>query len=230
LNLFGVRQQLPLTLALLRDYTSKRLSLKQLKESLWTLEAFYFVYVAVVSQRPSGGFGMMFARFGREMANAKDAQAKANVIKELREKFSEMRPSYQVFRASCSLIRFSDVFTRQKKLVQYILRRITLHHSPHSSVDFAKLTIEHIASQSSIGTSGVNENHVGEIGNLMLVNTDVNSGQLADKPFSKKKPLLLKHGLYDDVYIGRSSIWGADQISERTDALAKLAYESIWQW
>jgi uncharacterized protein with ParB-like and HNH nuclease domain len=230
-NNFGVKQQLPLVLAILRDLSSKRLSVKQSREALWAVEAFYFLFTAVASQRPSGGLGMMFAKLGKQLSQAADAQSKAKVVIELKSRLRDTRPSYQEFRAGFINIRYSDMFTRQKKLVQYILRKIAQNAVPHTPVDFQQLTIEHISSQSTASVQNLYQpGSIAEIGNLILVNNVVNSEQLGNKPFDKKKELLITRSPYVDKFIKESDHWGTAEIVERTEHLADLAYNQIWKW
>lgn len=229
LNLFGVRQQLPLVLTLLRNYQRKRISLKQLRDAVELLESFYFLYTAVADQRPTGGFGMMLAKVAREIENAADGNAKAMVIAGLRNKFREIKPAFKVFQALFGAIYFSSVYTRQKKLVQYILRKISQTQAAGTPLDLERLTVEHIASQSEVSKGGLSELKVAELGNLILINVDANSETLGNKAFGKKRPLLLKLAPYEDADVAKASSWGEAEITNRTNALAKLAYETIWK-
>jgi len=91
------------------------------------------------------------------------------------------------------------------------------------------MTIEHIAHQSQQKGSVLTDEQVGEIGNLILVDEDLN-GKLGAKPFSEKHKMLMNsQGVWKDDYLSKQTDWGATQIRKRSDHLAKLAFEKVWK-
>jgi hypothetical protein len=89
-------------------------------------------------------------------------------------------------------LRYSDEFTKQKKLVKYVLTRI--YESGASggvAPDYTQMTIEHIAPQNPPTAGAVDAEHVAMLGNLILCNVDLQD-QLKNKPFEEKRKILEK--------------------------------------
>jgi uncharacterized protein with ParB-like and HNH nuclease domain len=228
LNLFRVRQQVPMVLAILSAYDSKKLTLRSAKDVLLAIENFHFSFTAVTSQRSSGGISFMYAHHARKLESG-TASERATTLKELKKKLRERRPSFDEFLALFRELRYSDQYTKEKKLIQYILSKLDRHHRSGVALDYTQMTIEHVASQSLARKSQVPWDTVGSIGNLMLVD-DVLNNKLGDKDFGQKKPILKRAtSVWVDKTITSSSAWRAKEIEARTVELAKLAYEKVWK-
>src|SRR5262245_24035585 len=61
LQVFGVSQPTPLVFGLLDAYYRNKLSLKQVKDTIWAIECFHFTYTAIASQSSSGEISFMYA-------------------------------------------------------------------------------------------------------------------------------------------------------------------------
>ena len=68
---------------------------------------------------------------------------------------------------------------------------------------------------------------VASIGNLVLVNKDLNN-KLANKSFDQKVHILKDCYVWIDPVILKAQDWGADEIVRRTKLLAEDAYENVW--
>jgi len=89
------------------------------------------------------------------------------------------------------------------------------------------MTIEHILPQ-SVGEETADEFDVGAIGNLILINENLN-GKLGNKNFKEKKKILNDfNGIYCDDYLKKSSSWDDASIGKRGVQLAKIGYNDIW--
>jgi uncharacterized protein with ParB-like and HNH nuclease domain len=227
LSLFKVKQQLPRVISVLREYDAGRLKRKHASEMLRAIENFHFCFTAVTSQRSSGGISMMYALHARNLLAAKDVAAKLVVIRELKEKLRDRLPSRAEFVANFSDILCSDLYIKQRKLVQYVLDRITEHHSSGVALDYDRMTIEHLAAQNG-KTPGLTPQDIASLGNLLLVDPKLNN-KLGNKEFPAKKAVLQGSQAWLDDLILNATTWGSREIHERTAALAALAFDKVWK-
>lgn len=228
MNLFRVRQQIPFVLSVLCEYEEGRLPLKHAIRALRAVENFHFAFTAVTSQRSSGGVSLMYALHARELRNAATLRDKIRTISDLIDKLQGRRPDYQEFKADFRTILCSNKFTKRKALVQYILGKIQTTSMSGVALDPSRMTIEHIACQSSAGSEIVTDEQVAEIGNLILVTEGLN-GRLGSKSFKDKMAILRKSRVWLDESLKTATSWGPTEVRCRTDALAKLAYEKFWR-
>ena len=178
-----------MVLALMHAYESGLLKLGQVQDMLSAIENFHFIFTAITSQRSSGGISLMYALHARNLLAATDANSRGRVLAELKKKLKSKLPPFEEFVANFTLLSFTNEFTKQKKLIQYILAKLDRHNTNGIAIDYEQMSIEHIRSQSD--TSG-NKALIGSVGNLLLCDPKFNSGQLASKAFTEKKKLLMK--------------------------------------
>lgn len=226
LSVFRVKQQLPMIMAVMRSFKNGAISQSQTQDILHAIENFHFSFTAVTSQRSSGGISMMYALHARTLLAAKDPNAKARCLSELKTKLRDKKPSFPEFEDNFQKIVYTNGFTKQKRLVQYILAKLDDHHSGGLPVDYHKMTIEHLASQSPKG--GAHVARVGMLGNLILVDKELNE-KLANKDFATKIRILEQSRVWVDPVLKTSQAWSDGEILSRTNALAKLAYYTIWK-
>jgi len=91
----------------------------------------------------------------------------------------------------------------------------------------SKMTIEHLANQGK--ASALTDVQLAEIGNLILVNESLN-GKLGEKVFSEKIKLLKNSsGVWLDENLKTQKSLGEKEIRNRSNFLAKLAFEKVWK-
>jgi len=227
LSLFRVRQQIPFVLSVMGESHDRTISLKQSRRALSAVENFHFAFTAVTSQRSSGGISLMYALHARELRSAKGTRNKGKVINELIQKLRDRRPGYREFEANFRDILCSEKYTKRKALVQYILGRFANRFTRSVSIEWERMTVEHLANQSIRPGSSLKDEDVARIGNLLLVSEELNE-DLKSKPFPEKMKILRGSNMYLDDYLSKQQNWGRKQIEERTDDLAKIAYNDIW--
>ncbi|MFA7324813.1 MAG: HNH endonuclease family protein, partial [Candidatus Nanopelagicales bacterium] len=228
LSEFGVSQPAPLLLALVRARASTpKLGANQLNTTLEVIERFHFQSTIVAQLSSSGGVSSMYAKAARDLyAAGADPQARANVLAEIRSKLIERSPDKEQFIAAFKdRFIFTSVLTRDKALVQYVLKRLLKATHPTTSLD--NLTIEHILPEQS-GDAADAASPIGSIGNLLMVDTELN-GLLGHKDFTLKRAILEEHGLgYVTDGILDQSEWTEVQIAARARAMSERAYDSVW--
>jgi hypothetical protein len=170
----------------------------------------------------------MYAKAARDLFDAGSSQQRANVLKDFRQKLIDRAPNRDQFVTDFSnRFTLTDSLTRDGRLVRYVLRTILRNQHPETNLEY--LTVEHIMSQSAIGSNGIGANIVGSIGNLILVNNEVNI-RLGNKPFQSKRSILSKEGLPFDIGgVLNCSSWGPAEISSRATMLGELAYDTVWK-
>lgn len=226
---FGVVQPAPLLLSLLRARNATpKLKAAQFTKTLQVIERFHFQHTVVTQLRSSGGVSEMYAKAARELfAAGPDQQERANVLDGIRRKLIERRPDREQFLLSfAERFYFTNEYTRDSKLVRYVLQRLLRHANPGVATD--NLTIEHIMAQRMLA-KGDSFETVGSLGNLLMVSEAVNN-KLDNKDFKAKKRILAREGAaYDIGGILTADNWTASEISARTRLLAERAYDEVWK-
>ena len=228
MNLFRIKQQLPLVLSVMRQYEDHALKTKHVKAILTAIENFHFTFTAIASQRSSGGISFMYALAARQLHQARNLQAKVKILQDFQKnKLAAKRPQYAEFEASFMELRYSSQMTKQKSLIHYILKKIYQKNSPGLPIDPEQATIEHLAPEKPAKNTGLSDQQVASIGNLILVNQALNN-DLANKSFTEKVKILRAAGVWVDPVILNATSWGATEIENRTKLLAQDAYQNVW--
>lgn len=228
MNLFRIKQQLPMVLSIMQQYEDGLLKTKQVRTILAAIENFHFAFTAIASQRSSGGISFMYALAGRELFNAKSPDAKAKCLQNFQKnKLVTKRPAYPEFEPGFLDLRYSTKMTKQKGLVRYVLNKIYQANSLGLPLDPEQATIEHLAPENPTKQSGLSGETVASIGNLILVNQALNN-QMANKDFAEKVKILDQADVWVDPVILNAKTWGASEIEQRARLLAKEAYDKVW--
>ncbi len=226
LDIFDVDLPKPFVLAVLRALDEKKIKAPLAKRALRAVENYHFIFNAVAGMSSRGGTTMMYARHAREISAASDAQAASTSVVSLISKLT--LPSEDVFVASFMELGYSSTASKRKNLVRYILERHYLHHGTGSVPDFDQMTIEHLAPESAAFGSTYSADDIANIGNLLLVDEELN-GKLGDMSFKKKLPILTgAKGVWIDQTILDAKSWTATSIRKRAEAMAEEAYRIIW--
>lgn len=227
LKIFRVVQPVPMILAILRQYRAKGLTQAQIRSILRDMENFHVQFTAVTAQRTGGGTARMYAATAEEITNAKDKNARAQVLKNFKAKMRERVPGYQEFEANFKEIEFLSDNTKQRSLVQYLLRRLDSDCRSGSPVDYSRMTIEHIAPENSRPGS-VSPEGIGRIGNLILLPEEVNH-RIGNADFATKLAAYRSCGAAFDSVLGSATVWTDAEIEARTIVLAQRAYEQVFR-
>ena len=230
MNLFRVRQQVPATLSLVRGYKAGTINLNQIVKALSEIEKFHFLFTAITSQRSSGGISGMYALLARHVANIKNAQDATPVLKDLKKKLQDRVPPIAEFLALFPGLIYTSRLTKERQLMKYVLSKISRELGHAFPADLDELTIEHLISQSNIGTAKWTDEIIGQIGNLILVPKELNQ-KLENKTFKEKKALLIKSN-YQEML--PDYFWDTDQLTpdliiRRTNELAVLSFNKVWK-
>lgn len=228
LNLFRVKLQVPSVLSILRSYFKGDIKMAAAVRALDSIAKFHFIFTAVTSQRSSGGISQMYSSTARRLHEATDSQKKNDVLNEFRTKLKDRIPSQSEFDVNFEQIAFTKSNSKQKKLVQYILGELHRAENPGIPIDYSQMTIEHIYPENPIDGNALDSSIIGKIGNLILIDQDLND-KLANKSFPEKIKILTQNGIKLDETLKQAVEWNEQTIASRTLELSKLAYEKVWR-
>ena len=169
----------------------------------------------------------MYSSFGRQVFQAKNSQEVVVAIKDLLKKLTEREFSEEEFNVGFTQVTYTKNQSSQKSLVQYILRKIAKHEAQPAIGHTDELTIEHLLPESSMKL-GVPESTVGQIGNLLLIDTETN-GLLGQKNFLAKKAILQKRGYKLPELFEDADEITPELIFENTSRISKIARTKIWK-
>ncbi len=223
-KIFGLVQQRPFLLSLLRAKRNKTLKTAEIKETLTFLENFHYKFNAVCSLRPSGVEGS-YSKAARDLRAAKNRTEAKTVLKTLTQRLKEREPELTTFKEKFSEIAFYKGYTKDKKLIQYTFTKMEVHLNGSNELVPENITLEHILSQSK-----GKETTIGQIGNLLPLSAELNIA-------AGNKDIPQKVGIYQSSQFemakafssGFTGKWELDEISKRTDELAESAYTDIWK-
>lgn len=219
-NILNIQIANPLLLTALRLYKAKLLKDGQVRGIFSLIEKYHFMYTSISGQPSSGGVTKMYAVHARELANAKDANARGKCIADFKQKIKDKIPAKSVFVSKFKLLTYGN--SRQKELIRYVLWKISNTRYPALSLNRDQGTIEHLLPQSGKHPS------VHSLGNLILVPAKFNADQLGNHDFHKKRDLLIEHGFPLEDVIKDAGNWGRDEVDSRLNLLADYAYDEVW--
>jgi hypothetical protein len=173
----------------------------------------------------------LYAKYSRELYNCTSADEKISILRDLKSKLSTRIPSFEEFRINFSELIYTDKITKDKKLVKYTLSKIHkyLANTRNEVVNYSMMSIEHLSSQSSDLYKTHKDKLIGKMGNLILVDENLNV-KLGKKGFTEKKRILAnsKITILDDYILGATN-WDREQIDERTNLLAEMDYKQVFK-
>lgn len=222
-QLFNVKQQNPMLLSLVRAYRNKKLSLRALRQILLKMESFHFIFNAITSQRSSGSIASLYSKHAQELSNADNADKIQSINTSLTRKLKSKLPGFDEFEVGFSSLAFTKNRTRHKKIIQYILSRFMGKNINGLPIDYKYISIEHLLPQSK-----GDEEIVGSIGNLILIDKETNNVNLKDYDFLNKIKILQSKSYPIDADLLKVSQWSEKEIKERTKSLCLRAYNELW--
>jgi len=228
LRTFKVVQPAPGILALIRSYKDNIIKYRVLKNALQCIEKFHFSFNAITSSRSSGGISGMYSSFGRAVFDASDSNSVGIAINDLIKKLKEREVAALEFEAGfAEQAVYTKKLSSQKALVQYILRRVSIHENQPSIGHSDELTIEHLLPQASISDEDA-ERTVGQIGNLILVDQDTNN-DLSTKSWADKKAILTERGYKIPKILLDAPVLSQEILSLNTKRISDLSRTEIWK-
>ncbi|MDZ8067218.1 MAG: DUF262 domain-containing HNH endonuclease family protein [Nostoc sp. DedQUE08] len=224
LRLFNVKQQTSMILSLMRAYRENKITLKALRPILWKIECFHFIFNSITSQRSSGSIAPLYSKYAQELSNTDNLDKIQSINTNLIRKLKEKLPSLDEFEVNFMDLIYTKNKQRDKKVIQYILEKFIGQNINGLPIDYNSASIEHLLAESK-----GEEEIVGRIGNLILVDKTTNSEELKNYDFLKKIEILKDKKYPLDNYLLKANQWTEEEIKERGKAMSHKAYNEIWK-
>ena len=224
INDFKVIQPRPLVTTLIGLYHNRLLKINDLNSIILKLEMFHFIFSAITSSRASG-LESLYSRYSRQLNSSNDKVEIKKILSELSLKLKEKLNSeitYEGFEKKFISLKFSNNFTSDKKLIQYIfkLKEKSLMRTNELSIDL--ITLEHIHSQ-KIDTEWSHN-----IGNLLPLAKELNE-DCKNYDLDKKIPILKKSELKQVKdfceEMKSEKLWTRDLRDKRAKELSQEIYD-----
>jgi len=226
IQIFNIQVANSLLMSLLREYKNKNISSKYLVKALTAIEKFHFINNAIIGGR-SSGLDTMYSRISRDLYSAKGRHLKHNIIDEMVDKLKVKLPNIAQFKAKIdSRLYFSSKNTKQKKLVQYVLKRLE-YEKQNYNIELFDISLEHIYPEKfDKFWKNINIEYIQNIGNLVLLDKDINS-KIGNKNYDEKKKIILEKStlLTTKEVFEEYTNWNEDTINTRRDFLIEKLYE-----
>ncbi len=188
----------------------------------WSQPEDLSIFTAVCSSRPSG-LERRYSSYARRLRECNNKNESSDCINNLIDDLQTSLPEYSEFESKFKLIVYTSNQEKDKKLVQYILKKIEVYYA-NDELKPNSFTIEHIMPESTSNTV------VGKIGNLLPLGEKLNN-ELQNKDFSLKMAKY-KKSQYASVkqFVQKYSEldkWTEEMVDERTVAIAQILYNNI---
>lgn len=223
LKKFKVKQQSSFVLAMLRAHADNLITLSNLKQTFEKIEYFHFVFNAITSQRSSGQIVSIYSRHAILLTNSKDANEANEVCKKLFSQLKKKIPNYEEFEVKFLELAYLKNKTKDKNLIKYCLTKILPKNMSCLDINHETLSVEHIIPQSSKTYS---EEIIGNIGNLILVDSKTNAEQLKNNPVKKKFEILESANYPFAKSFLSNEEWNQQSVINRAKVIAKELYNS----
>jgi|GEM_PF-839172 len=230
-NVFGIEVANAMLMSLIREYESKNISQKYFIKALNAIERFHFINNAICSNR-SSGLDQYYSKSARNLLSGKDKHSKHAEIDLFIKSLEEKIPNKDEFISKFdSKLFFSSKSTKQKKLVYYVLNKIEFRMQK-GNIQLHNMSIEHIYPENPKGDSwlSIDESHIINIGNLVLLDADLNS-KVGNIDYQRKKQIILRESkvISTTKVLNDYNTWSKDEIINRRSYLVEYTFDELWK-
>jgi uncharacterized protein with ParB-like and HNH nuclease domain len=226
IQIFNIQVANSLLISLIREYESKNITLKYLIKALRMIEKFHFINNAIIGGR-SSGLDTMYSKVSRDLYIASKKERKHIIIDKFITKLEEKLPNFEQFKAKVNeKLYYLSSDTKQKKLVQYVLKKIE-YEKQNYNVELHNMSIEHIYPEKfDQNWKDINIKYIKSIGNLVLLDSSINS-DIGNKSFDIKQSIILDKStlLTTKNVFEKNKIWDENIIINRENEIVKALYE-----
>jgi len=226
IQIFKIDVANSLLISLIREYERGDISSAYLIKALDKIEKFHFIHNAIVGAR-SSGLDTMYSRISRDLYNAEDKNSKHQIIDNMISKLKEKLPTMEKFKANIDdRLYYTSKEQKQKKLVQYVLKRLE-YEKQNYNIELHDVSIEHICPEKfDTSWQDIDEKYIGSIGNLVLLDKNINS-KIGNKDYPSKKKIILKEStlITTKEIFNENEKWNIDSIKNRQNQLIEKLYE-----
>lgn len=222
-KIFRVSQIRPVLLSLFDAYIKNKIKIENLISYLEKLENFHFLFSAICNIGTN-----KIEKLLHDYSLSLETNFSDKIFKELIDKLKDLKPDYDFFKSNLFKKGFSNKdkdLDKNRKIIKYILWKIEYYYQSSWELILWNINIEHIRNDDwSIWTW--------IIWNLLPLSEDFN-WKADNKNFKSKISYYEKSKLESvKVFLNKYkqiSDWNDEKINERSDEIAKLAYNEIWK-
>ncbi|MEG4242706.1 DUF262 domain-containing HNH endonuclease family protein [Microcoleus sp. MON2_D6] len=223
-NILSVKQQMPMVLSLIRAYREQNLTLRALLKILRKIESFHFIFNKITSQHSSGSISSIYYKNARDLTQTNNHDKIQSIFSSLSTSLKSKLAEFEEFEIEFTKLIYTKSKTRNRKVITYILSRFMGKNINGLPIDYEFTSIEHILPQSK----ECNEDVVGSIGNLILVDRKTNSEELKNLDFPQKINILRNKGYPIDSDLLNANQWTETEIINRAKSMAHKAFYELW--
>ena len=169
----------------------------------------------------------MYSSFGRQVFESTDSNSVGRAVTDLVGKLRDREAAKSEFDAGFEQVIYTKTHSAQKTLVQYILKKVAMFEGQPFIGETDDLTIEHLISQSS-GKQGREESVIGQLGNLVLVDSKTNE-MLSTNDFKEKRQILVNRGYKLPKELMLAEALTDEVVAENTARISAMARDTIWK-
>lgn len=225
LSLFQITQIRTFILALIKKRADRLIHHSDFCRILNEMEKFHFKYSGICSLKMNI-FEGKYSKTARELRKSTTKAESKEVINQLLLFYKEKEPSFDLFKQKFTELKFTNQYTRDKKLIQYIFSKIENSYRHTDELSINKISLEHIDPQTN-----ANGNY-GWLGNLLPLDKLLNE-LCADNDYLVKLPIYEQSDLkivHEFLNKNKSEIiWDQSNQDRWFDFLADVAYNRTWK-
>lgn len=225
LSLFQITQIRTFILAIIKKRDDRLINHSDLCKILNEMEKFHFKYSGISSLKMNI-FEGKYSKTARDLRKSTTRAQSKEVIDQLLLFYSEKEPTFDSFKQKFSELKFTNQYTRDKKLIQYIFSKVENSFRHTNELSINQISLEHIDSQSNL-----NGNY-GWLGNLLPLDKSLNE-QCGNKNFItklhiyKQSDLIIVEKFYEMYKL--ETDWDQSNQDKWFGYLADIAYNRIWK-
>ena len=215
---------MPMVLSLIRAYREQNLTRRALLQILGKIESFHFIFNKITSQHSSSSISSIYYKHARELTQTNNHDKIQSIFSSLSTSLKSKLAEFEEFEIEFTKLIYTKSKTRNKKVITYILSRFMGKYINALPIHYEYTSIEHILPQSK----ECNEDVVGSIGNLILVDRKTNSEELKNLDFQEKIKILVDKGYPLDSDLLDANQWTEEEITKRAKSMAHKAFHQLW--
>jgi len=208
------------------------------------VEKFHFMYSAVCKlpgNQPENIYSKYAIEIDKVFQNGNPKTISGNIsriFEGFKKELGELKPPFETFKESFNEISYKSS-EQSRQLIKYILGEINnLDESGEYKIDFNVVNIEHILPQTPSKEWGLTKKdikgYVDKLGNLTLLHVKLNSAT-SNSPIKEKIEYLRKSKITMNERLvqrleANNCVWNEEQINDRHEELAKIAYDRVWNF
>ena len=168
----------------------------------------------------------MYSQHAIDLSNTDSQDEIQGILVSLSRKLKGKLPSYEEFEVKFLELNYLSNKTKNKSIIKYALRRLVGNNSNGLDINHDNLTIEHLIPEARTKT-GLEDDIVGSIVNLILTDSNTNGHELKDKNINEKITLLIQTGYPLAKFFLDNPQWNEDKILERTKNICNALYSKV---